>query len=53
MLKKKAEDRISTIDAINHPWFTKFPEQIASVDKASNTMRKELYDDNNVRWIDA
>lgn len=53
MLKKNADERISAKDALEHNWFKKFPERIASVDNASNPLRKDLFDDpNDVRWIE-
>lgn len=53
MLKKNADERISAKDALEHAWFKKFPERIASVDNASNPLRKDLFDDpNDVRWIE-
>lgn len=53
MLKKSANERISAQKALEHEWFKKFPERIASVDNASNPLRKDLFDDpNDVRWIE-
>lgn len=53
MLKKNANERISAQNALEHDWFKKFPERIASVDNASNPLRKDLFDDpNDVRWIE-